>query len=169
MKAHYQLNKCSALNEKRRALKKLRNQRGITMTEVLLGLTLVAIIIAILVDQYNNANESTVAQQFSSEITTMTAQSRIWKGTAPNYTGISVTALTSIGRLDNNWGAGTGVNPAGGNYTLAANATDATILDVTATGMTAAMCGNVARMIQSRTVNGSSASCTGGTLTGQFR
>ena len=147
----------------------LSNQHGYTMVEVILGVALVAIVLALIFDQFNNAKDSTTAQRFSTEISTMTAQSRIWKGSSPHYTGISVTALTNLAMLDSNWGAGTGVNPAGGNYSLAVDASDKTILKVTATGMTNPMCLNVARIIQSRTVNGSGASCSGGTLTAKFR
>jgi prepilin-type N-terminal cleavage/methylation domain-containing protein len=147
----------------------LNRQKGYTMVEVILGVALVAMVLAIIFDQFNNAKNSTTAQRFSNEIAMMTAQSRIWKGSSPHYTGISVTALTNLGMLDNNWGAGTGVNPAGGNYALAVNSTDATILNVTTTGMANEFCLNVARTIQSRTVGGSGASCSSGTLTAQFR
>ena len=145
------------------------SQKGFSLIEIMAVLAIAAFLVLGVMWSKRIVDDSLNNNQFTSDIATLVTQARSWRGLDPTYTGISVTALTGMGLLPTSWGAGSGVNPAGGNYTLAANATNATRVDLTATGMSQEACLNVEKKIEGTTDGGNQASCSSGTLTAVFR
>jgi len=146
-----------------------QSQKGFSLVEIMAVLAIGAFIVVGALWTRTIAMDSLNSGQFTSDISTLSTQARAWRGIKPTYTGVSVSTLTGMSLLPSSWGAGSGINPAGGNYTLAANATDSTRVDLTATGMSQAFCLNVENQIEGTTDGGNRASCTSGTLTAVFR
>lgn len=146
----------------------ITKQKGFNLIEILIVLGIIAVGVAAVVAYQSRATTSSTANRFVSEISLIATQARVWKGAKTTYTGVSMTVLTAQELLEPTWATGTGVNPAGGNYTVAANATP-TRLTVTATGMPTALCLNVENQIEASTYQGANASCSGGTLTAVFQ
>jgi hypothetical protein len=92
-------------------------------------LAIAALLVLVVMWSKRIVDDSLNSNQFTADIATLTTQASAYRALDPTYTGISITALTSMGLLPKSWGAGSGANPAGGNYTLAANATDSTRVD----------------------------------------
>ena len=146
-----------------------QSQKEFSLIEIMAVLAIAALLVIGVLWSKRVVDDSLNSNQFTADIATLTTQARAWRGLDPTYTGISVTALTAMGLLPSSWGAGAGVNPAGGNYTLAVNSTDATRVDLTATGMSTEGCLNVEKKIEGTTDGGNQASCSSGTLTAVFR
>jgi prepilin-type N-terminal cleavage/methylation domain-containing protein len=146
-----------------------QSQKGFSLIEIMAVLAIAALLVIGVLWSKRIVDDSLNSNQFTADIATLTTQARAWRGLDPTYTGISVTALTGMGLLPSSWGAGAGVNPAGGNYTLAVNSTDATRVNLIATGMSTEGCLNVEKKIEGTTDGGNQASCSSGTLTAVFR
>jgi prepilin-type N-terminal cleavage/methylation domain-containing protein len=144
-------------------------QKGFSLIEIMAVLAIAALLVIGVLWSKQIVDDSLNSNQFTADIATLATQARAYRGLAPTYTGISVTALTGMGLLPTSWGAGSGVNPAGGDYTLAVNTSDSTRVDLTATGMSQVACLNVEKKIEGSTDGGSSATCSSGTLTAVFR
>lgn len=147
---------------------KNRKNGGFTLVELLIVIGVIAVLAAAIFANQLRATNASTTNRFVNDINLIVTQARVWKGVKTSYTGISLTVLTSMDLLDNTWGSGTGVNPAGGNYTVAVGS-PSTRLTLTATGMDQTMCLNVENQIEAGTVGGNSASCTSGTLTATYQ
>ncbi len=147
----------------------LQRQQGFSLIEMSVVILVIAGLIAGVLWASKGVSDSSKVNRFTTEISTIAIQTRTWRGIDPRYTGVNFTALTTMGLLQATWGAGTGVNPAGGNYTVAANATDSTRFDLVATGMDQSMCLLIEKQIEGATSGGNQASCSAGTLTAVFQ
>jgi len=147
-------------------------QAGYSLIEILVVLGLIGIALAIMFAAFGGAKDTVVVRQYTQEITSMRNAAVGWKGAAPQYTGLTMTELTTNGTLDAAWGAGVNVNPNGGNYTIVPLVADATAFVLTATDMPVQVCGAVSRVFNNQTDPDLAApACTGtpATLTLQLR
>lgn len=136
-----------------------RKQRGVTMIELIIGLVIIGIITAVVMDKVNRGEAAKDATVMVEEISQIVGAAKAFRGRNPNYTGVSMTALTGAELLTASWGTGAGVNAVGGNYTVAPSGVN---MLITATGMTDGVCISVSRKLQGAVV---SATCASGTLT----
>jgi len=143
--------------------------KTLSLIEVMAVLAIVIFLVLGIIKVKSYVDDVLNSHTFTKDIGIITTQARSWRGLNPTYTGISVADLTEMGLLPKTWGAGSGVNPTGGNYILAANATDATRADLTVIGMSQEACLSIEIKIEVITDGGNRASCSGGTLTAVFR
>ena len=144
-------------------------QKGFSMIELMVVLVIGAILISAIMQRTSRAETAQLKQRFVDDVALIASQAKGWKGTKSAYTGISMTTMTGMALLDTTWGAGTGVNPVGGNYTVTVNGTDSAAINVTATGMENSLCLQVENAIEPSTKGGNTAACAGGTLTATFK
>lgn len=141
-------------------------QKGFTLVELIVVLVIGAVVIMFATQQINRARSSSAETQLINEVSVLRVGANNWKGTRPNYSGVACDDLVTDEYVEVPWTNCTGVNPQGGNYTVAANSSNSSDLTITATGLGETFCNRVARSLEPNTI---SASCSGGTLTASFR
>ena len=146
-----------------------KTQQGIGIVEILLGVALIGIAAVFVYVNATKATQNTANKQLTDEVVLIKSAGRAWRGVLPHYTGVSIAVMVDNGLLNSSWGSGTSVNPHGGNYTAVVNASDATLMTVTASGMTQSQCNGNARTLAPNAAEGTTPSCTSGTLTAIFR
>lgn len=136
-----------------------RNNRGFTLIEFLVYLALAGALAAIIALRVGTADDTSRAQIIQDDINQIMGAAKNWKGVRVNYTGITFAQLTGQTFLRADWAAGIGVNPEGGNYTVAAAGQN---LVITATGLPAQAC----QAVQSKMTGSVDAVvCAGTTIT----
>jgi hypothetical protein len=85
------------------------------------------------------------ANRYVNEISTIATQTRAWKGVKTDYTGITITALTDMGRLPN------ATNTEGGTYAVAVGVPSSTFI-ITSNGMTEEICLDVKEQIKGQAI-----------------
>ena len=154
---------------------KLKNQKGKTaqqgigILELLLVLALIGLALAFVFSNAQKATGKSYDQQILNDVLLIKSEAMAWRGPRPVFTGVSITALTSVGLLNTTWGAGTAINPVGGDYTLAVSGADAAAMRITATDLAAPQCAGLARALALSAAEGTTPSCTGGVLSVTFR
>jgi len=146
-----------------------KTQQGIGIVEFLIALALIGVALVFVYANATKATGKSANQQIANEVQLIKSSSTAWRGSLLTYTGISSIALTGTDLLDSSWGAGSGINPVGGNYTVAVSASDAAAMVITVTGMGNEQCAGVARTLDPSAAAGTTSSCTSGTLSITFR
>lgn len=142
-------------------MKKLnrKSSRGFTLIELMVALVILGVLIAALQPLFSRGNDSKNSKIIVDDIMEINAAAKAFKGSANDYTGLSLANLITNGLLE----AGAATNPVAGTYTAAPSGANVLI---TATGMTTGMCDTVRR----RLVNGAvSATCAAGTISVTYR
>jgi len=136
-----------------------KKAKGFTIIELLIVIAIIGVLVGIQYLRSSNAGDTARAQQIQDDIVQIMGAAKNWKGIRVNYAGITFAQLTGQTFLRADWAGGVGINPEGGNYTVAAAGQN---LTVTATGLQPAICGAVASKM-----NGSvqAVACAGGTIT----
>jgi prepilin-type N-terminal cleavage/methylation domain-containing protein len=113
----------------------MRKQRGFTFIEVLTVLSIIAIatIGSLAVRDWAVGNSR--VSEAKSQIITIQSGTQLWRPKNGNFTGISMASMSGIAAVPESWGAGTELNPWGGNITVAVDGADATRYLVTLTGI----------------------------------
>ncbi|MDB4002312.1 prepilin-type N-terminal cleavage/methylation domain-containing protein [Oceanospirillaceae bacterium] len=148
-------------------------QAGYSLIEILVVLGLIGLSLAIMFAAFGGAKDTVVVRQYTQEITSIRNAAVGWRGASPLYEGISMVKLTTESTLDKEWGitsqnAGKGVNPNGGDYSIAVGSPK-TQYEVTVTGMPTQICGAVKRVFTDISVSGLCATASGiDTLTLKF-
>lgn len=150
-------------------LSSLNKNRGSLLLDILMGIAIVGVLSAVVLGRGERSDSAQLTQRVTDEISTVVAQSRVWKNTRTVYTGIDIEALTDMELLDDTWGDGTGANAAGGDYSVAANAATASRMDIEATDLTQPLCLAVSNQLTSVTFGNVAPACAAGTLTATFR
>lgn len=136
------------------------SQSGIALIDVIVALVIVAIATAFVMSRSERGDNAKLTKVISDDIADIHNAAISFKGTKPNYVGITMTQLTSQELLNTTWGDGTGINPMGGNYTVAA--TGSSSVNIVATGLSTGLCNG----LQSKLSNSFPAvACAGTTLT----
>lgn len=138
---------------------KMKKSKGFTIIELLIVVGIVGIFAGLVYLRSTNAGDAARAQQIQDDINQIMGAAKNWKGIRVNYAGITFAQLTGQTFLRADWGNGVGVNPEGGNYTVAAAGQT---LVVTATGLQAEVCGAVASKMTGSVQN---VACAGTTVT----
>jgi prepilin-type N-terminal cleavage/methylation domain-containing protein len=108
------------------------NNKGFSMLEVLLVLTVVATLIGSIAFAGNGlTNSGNVTQTLSSLGSIQQALTLYRSDNGPSCTGVTMTSLTASGKYLPAGFSGTGSNGFGGDLTISANGTDSTLCDVT--------------------------------------
>ena len=144
-------------------------QKGFALLEVLVAVGVIGLLALGVYQLANRTDSAQLTQRTVADVGTIAAQSRAWKGINPDYAGVSIQVLTGMGLLDTNWGDGVGINPFGGDYLVVANATNTSRIDISVTGMEDDECLRLQRKLLATTLNGTNATCTGGTLAAIYR
>jgi prepilin-type N-terminal cleavage/methylation domain-containing protein len=141
--------------------KNLSNQRGLTLIEVMVAIVIGVVIVGLVVQKLSRGDEAKFAKAVFDDIAMVNAAAKSWRGTAYNYAGVTMADLTAAEILPAAWGNGAGVNPKGGNYTIAPTGANNSQILVTATGLGNGLCASAQRKF----VNvAAAAACAGGTL-----
>jgi len=143
--------------------------KGFTLIEVLVVIAIIGALAAVIGEKVSNAETTKLSNIVIGDVMAIATGARSWRGSAYKYTGLSLSTLSTAEIVSSTWGTGVGVNPLGGNYTVAVNGTNANYQDVKATGLGPAVCSLVERHVEVATVGGNQASCSAGTLTAVFK
>lgn len=110
------------------------NQRAVGLVEILLVLSVVAVITLVSVRYFVVAKRAAKVSTTVSMVGDVVEASYTWVRGQPNFATISMTALTSNGYLPAKWSDGTKINPWGGNITVVGTNNN-TQIRVTVTGI----------------------------------
>ena len=141
----------------------MRSKNGFTLIELVLVISIIAILImavGLTSGITGNAKVNSAAQ--SVRTLRSAAENYIAAGNM-TYTGISITGLQTSGYLPTGFSA-TGSNPWGGNYTVAANASDSSKVDVSLTSVGSAQATRLSALF-ANSATGTSYSTTTWTVT----
>ena len=112
-----------------------RNKRGFTLVEIAFVLVIITVLLLVIgpaaKGMFENGRVSSAAQSVE---TLRNAAAQYLAGGNVTYASVSVTALKTGNLLPTNFIAA-GSNPFGGNYSLAANGTDNTKVDIILTNI----------------------------------
>ncbi|MCH9770086.1 MAG: prepilin-type N-terminal cleavage/methylation domain-containing protein [Gammaproteobacteria bacterium] len=75
----------------------VKKQRGISLLEVLLSLSIIAIILIMATRYFFVANENKNVNQVRAQIGALLAATQLWKGSNPSYENLSLEQLISTG------------------------------------------------------------------------
>ena len=128
-----------------------RHQQGFSVIELMVVLAVAGMLIVGALIAGTTVMNGVKANRYVNEISTIATQTRAWKGVKTDYTGITITALTGMGRLPN------AINTEGGAYTVLPSDSPKTFI-ITSTLMTKKVCKDVAEQIKGQTV-GTGATC----------
>lgn len=145
----------------------MRQQQGFTFIEVLTVLSIIAIatIGSLAVRDWAVGNSR--VSEAKSQIITIQSGTQLWRPKNGNFTGISMASMSGIAAVPENWGAGTELNPWGGNVTVAVDSADPTRYLVTLTGIDQA--GEGARLARDFEEYAVDTTFSNGTLTVRFQ
>jgi len=144
-------------------------QQGFGIVEILLVLAIIGVGLAAVFGNYSKGTEKQANKVLIDQIFLIRGAATSWRGVLPEYTGISITALTDVDLLDSAWGAGSAVNAVGGDYAIAVDTDNAAAYVITATGLSVPQCALIARGLANNTAAGTVPACSSGTLTATFR
>lgn len=140
-------------------------QKGFTVIEIVAVLAVAIIILGLVVPKLMSGNNALAEQTINDHVISLANGAKKWRGIRPNYTGVTCAALINDDYVDQPWANCNGVNPEGGNYTVAPNGGNPNDLTITATGLTAEVCNRVERNLETSVL---ASGCAGGTLTVTF-
>ena len=120
-------------------------QQGFSVIELMIVLAVAGMLIVGALVAGTTVMNGVKANRYVNEISTIATQTRAWKGVKTDYTGITITALTDMGRLPN------AINTEGGAYTVLPSDPPKTFI-ITSNGMTLKICLDVAEQIKGQTV-----------------
>ena len=139
-----------------------QRQKGFTIIELMIVVAALGVLAALVLPGMGRTNKATLTKRINDEVALIGAQAAGWRGADVRYTGVSIQTLVDQGLLNADWGDGTGANPAGGDYTVAVNSTDAALVDVGATGLPDDVCEAIKHKLTP--VAASTPTCTDGDL-----
>jgi competence protein ComGC len=156
-------------------LKRVNREKGIGLLELMLSLSIIAILLVMATRYFMVANESQKLNNAVSEVNGIAGGAANYDLSFPGYEGISISTLVNgrfiPGSLAGPNNDGIGTNPWGGNLSVDLNAPG---FRVTVTGVPSdgvdqktTTCQKLANMINSSVK--ASAQCSGGTVTVDFR
>jgi len=108
-------------------IQRFRQQRGISLLEVMLSLAIIAIILVMAARYFGLASNTSKLNQATNQINEIIQGLAQWQNNEGNYAGASLQSLYTQGFITQQTGKGTGANSWGGNITLEANTNTATI------------------------------------------
>ena len=120
-------------------------QQGFSIIELMIVLAVAGMLIVGALVAGTTVMNGVKANRYVNEISTIATQTRAWKGVKTDYTGITIKALTDMGRLPN------AINTEGGAYTVLPSDPPKTFI-ITSNGMTLKICLDVAEQIKGQTV-----------------
>ena len=142
-------------------------EQGFTFIEVLAVLSIIAIASLGTLVLRDWAVGNARVSEAKNLITTLQAGAQMWKPASGEFTGISMTELSSIGAFPADWGDGIGKNPWGGDITIAVDVGDLNRYSINLDGISSEEEGNrLARDYQDQAF---SSSFSTGTLTVTFQ
>lgn len=145
----------------------MQQSKGFTFIEVLTVLSIIALATIGTLALRDWAVGNSRVSEAKSQIVTIQSGAQIWRPRTGDLTGISMAAMSSIAAIPENWGAGTKINPWGGDMTIAVDGSDQSVYVITVTGIEQAAEG--ARLARDFTEYALSSSFSGGTLTLRFQ
>jgi type II secretory pathway pseudopilin PulG len=141
-----------------------RHQGGFTLMEIGLALLVSILVVAAVLGAFSAQRQKSQVQQTVTNMGALSEAAFNWAGTRPNFTGVSCSILSTYGVLPPAVGQCTGANAWGGDYTVAANAANASHLDVTVTQVPATagqqLADKMAGQVTAATYNSGSSSFT---------
>jgi type II secretory pathway pseudopilin PulG len=149
-----------------------RSQRGIGLLELMLSLSIIAILLVMATRYFMVANESQKLNNAISEVNGIAGGAANYALSSPGYTGMTMQTLVQgrfiPGSLGGPKNDGVGTNPWGGNLdvSLSAPGFTVTVSGVPDSGGDPTTCNKLANMINSSVK--ASAICGGGTVTVVF-
>ena len=122
-------------------------QQGFSIIELMIVLAVAGMLIVGALVAGTTVMNGVKANRYVNEISTIATQTRAWKGVKTDYTGITIKALTDMGRLPN------AINTEGGAYAVAeGEGVPPKTFIITSNGMTKEICLDVAEQIQGQTL-----------------
>jgi len=110
-------------------------QGGFTLLEVGLALVVAMLVIAAAAMAFTTQRDRAEVKSAVDGVNSLYSGAQDWAITRPNFTGVSCAVLIAQNLLPPLLGNCTAANPWGGNYTVAANATNAARVDITLTNV----------------------------------
>ena len=120
-------------------------QQGFSIIELMIVLAVAGMLIVGALVAGTTVMNGVKANRYVNEISTIATQTRAWKGVKTDYTGITITALTDMGRLPN------ATNTEGGTYAVAVGVPSSTFI-ITSNGMTEEICLDVKEQIKGQAI-----------------
>lgn len=116
-------------------LQNMKKQKGFTLIELMIVLIIIVGLTITLWPQIEQGMGIGDAAKARAQISEIQNGAGLFKQRNNVFTGVSMTVLDSQGYVSDRMADGTARNPWGGNYSIAADATDATRYTVTVTGI----------------------------------
>lgn len=145
----------------------MQSQKGFTFIEVLTVLSIIALATIGSLALRDWAVGNSRVSEAKSQIITIQSGAQLWRPRTGDLTGISMTAMSSIAAVPEVWGAGTSINPWGGNISIAVDGTDTSLYVITVSGIEQTAEG--ARLAYDFTDYAIESSFSGDTLTLKFQ
>jgi prepilin-type N-terminal cleavage/methylation domain-containing protein len=146
-------------------MKIINKKNGFTLVEVLIVMVIAGVVMAGAFKKYREWQEADRRSELIQDVASIIAGGQGWKGDRLTYTGIDFEDLSDAGFVSKTWGDGAVANPEGGSYDVAVNSTNARLLDITIGGLNDELCLSGVRMLLPNTNDGTSGTCSSGTIT----
>lgn len=142
-------------------------QQGFTFIEVLTVLAIIALATIGTLAVRDWAVGNSRVSEAKNQIVTVQAGAQLWRPRNGDFTGISMTSMSDIAAVPENWADGTGMNPWGGAISVDVDASDSSRYVVTMAGI--GNDGEGARLARDFTEYTVDSSYSAGTLTLRFQ
>ncbi len=145
-----------------------KSQSGFTLVEISIVVVIGMVIILSALQGVNIIQDKRKVSSGVNQLTQIYQGAADWRATRASYAGISMAVLNNLSLLPNNIGAGVGVNPWGGNYTITANAANNGLVDIALTNVPAGVSAQMEDKIEPSTSGGNTSVVAGTTVTSTF-
>ena len=147
---------------------KRQKQKGFTLPEVGIAMAIALVILLGAVKLYGTYNLRKEVNLAITDVQYIMNAAADWRSTRSNYTGVTMALLNTSGLLPSTIGAGTSANPWGGNYSIAAYATDASKIVITLTNVNATASAQLNDKLKATSDGGAGTTISGTTFTVRY-
>jgi prepilin-type N-terminal cleavage/methylation domain-containing protein len=143
-----------------------KKQKGFTLIEVIIVIVIIGILSVAAMGNSDNAQSTGEIAAAKSQVETLMRGAKSYAGYNGDLTGISMTELSSMGKVPEDWGDGTGILPWNGDMAISVDSTDETRATITLSGINSDAKGNsMVRDYEYLASTGTTPSYSSGTFT----